>query len=214
MGMTSNWKKLNMFNYFYQNAVLDSAVGSNWQLIDLPLTVKCDDGTNLIPRVGFNNTDYYCGTYNMYGQILDVDRDESKAVWLIGSFKVAIGSGDTPFSEDDYCLENEIANNYDSTSLPEKATKNCCLYFNGITDDASVNIEIAGINNTANIWTINEIGIFTRVARPNTPDKGDQSSSSIPKKYCLILREVLQTPVIVEPGKQYSIQFKVKALEV
>ena len=202
-----------MFNYFYQNAILDSAVSSIWQLIDLPLSVKCDDGTDLIPCVGFNNTDYYCDTYNMYGQILDVDRDETKATWLFGSFKVAIGSGSAPFSENDYCLENKITESYDSTSFIERATNNCCLYFNGVSDDVSVNIEIAGINNTTNIWTINEMGIFTRVARPNTADKWDQSDSSIPKKYCLILREVLQTPVIVKPGKQYSMQFKVKALE-
>ena len=105
MPLTNNWKKLNLFNWFYQVQYIDPASGNNFQY---PFEVVLNDGTSISPRVGFNNYDHYADAYMMYGMISPTNEIGSKPQRCKEGFKIALGSGTTPFDEDDYCLENEI----------------------------------------------------------------------------------------------------------
>lgn len=202
MPMTKNWKKINLFHWFYQVQVFSPNTDINYQY---PLEVTLKDGTSLVPRVGFSWGDYYADSYLMYGMISPTNELGTKPQRCKEGFKIALGSGTTPFSEDDYCLENEIIEVQDQYKNENGRLSGASMFISGLIDN-KLCMEIAGKNTSNTTWEINEIGIYTRVANMT-----NYTSSVSPQYYdhwFMIMREVLPNTIIVEPNKQYVIRFE------
>lgn len=202
MPMTNNWKKINLFHWFYQVQVFNTNTDVNYQY---PLEVTLKDGTTLTPRVGFSWGDYYADSYMMYGMVSPTNEIGSKPQRCKEGFKLAIGSGTRPFNEEDYCLENEIAETQDKYRYETNRLSEASLFVNSLVDN-KLYIEIAGKNTSNETWEINEIGLYTRVA--NMTNYTSSVSSTYYDHWFMIMREVLPNTVIVEPGKQYSIRIE------
>lgn len=201
MGLTKNWKRLNLFQNFYTRYYL----GINQSTIaTFPFQVQAHDGTWQTPKWGVYMSHTYVQDPNVvYGCLRygAVTNNETKGA--IGGFKLALGSGTTPFNENDYCLANEIVSTENSSREAGK-NNNVNIIMSSLAE-ASCIMEICGKNNTENTWNVNEVGIYSWICQPNdTSSSGDNLNI----KRCLIFREVLPETLIVEPNQSYSIKFK------
>ena len=105
---------------------------------------------------------------------------------------LVIGSGTTPATVDDYKLGTPI-----TTLTPIAATTLCKDKNTGDTlSPTEFTITTTYRNDTDAAVTVNEIGIMIPVGYSSVSDSNDNTLSS-----CLIYREVLATPVTVEPGQ-------------
>lgn len=105
---------------------------------------------------------------------------------------LVIGSGTTPATVDDYKLETPI-----TTLTPIAATTLCKDKDTGNTlSPTEFTITTTYRNDTDAAVTVNEIGIMIPAGWRSSSGSSTNSLSS-----CLIYREVLATPVTVEPGQ-------------
>lgn len=122
--------------------------------------------------------------------------------------KVYIGNGTTEFSENDYSLDSQIGSGYFGTMADADCYTTLCKgIYNGISvtsNQAEYTISIIGKNTTANDITISEVGISQVI-----PTATGASTGAANKTHILVFREVLQTPVTVEPNHTYKIDIKV-----
>lgn len=103
---------------------------------------------------------------------------------------VAIGTGDTPATEDDYDLESQITSGISGSavfSTEYDSTDNI------LTERLTVTVSNTGETDIA----ISEIGFITNFA---TASKGSNVSSS-PRFACLMDRTVLDTPITIPAGQ-------------
>ena len=206
MGFTKNWKKLNLL----QSIALNTFYYRNANAIrPFPFVLQVKDGTNYQPKYGVmvNST----GTrrcqhpYAQYG-VLRYNVDSSTfPQGALGGFSLAIGSGTTPFSENDYCLENEIITQ-DNSSRTGARSNNIAVVFSSYEGTSCI-MEICGTNNSNDIWHINEVGVYSWIMRPTSTTA---SGSDLNIKNCLIFREALPETLVVNPEEQYSIKYKLE----
>lgn len=103
-----------------------------------------------------------------------------------GETYLYVGNGNTAPTADDYCLESKISTlTLVQESKTHQAANATINYGEAITSDVAVYQ-----NNTSADITVNEIGLFFKDTWYN--------------RYFMIAREVLDSPVIIEPNKSYS----------
>ena len=114
---------------------------------------------------------------------------------ITGQTTLVVGSGTTPVTDDDYKLDVPIA----SASLTAvSATTSCKTENTGeALSPTSFTITTTYRNDTEAPVTVNEIGIMIPVGCKSS------ISATMPNALssCLIYREVLETPVTIEPGQ-------------
>lgn len=119
----------------------------------------------------------------------------SNAITETTTSGVIVGSGNTPATENDYCLENQI------TGLT--ATNSNSVYYDADNFRFIQRVEYTISNNTGNSVTIKEIG---RVCSCNTSStRGNTTNSSA--KCFLIDRTVLDVPVEIPNGESSVVRY-------
>lgn len=200
MGLTKNWKRLNLFQTFYTRYFLSINQSS---IVTFPFQVQVQDGTWQSPKWGVAMTQTYVQDPNVvYGCLRYGAQTNNATKGAIGGFKLALGSGTTPFDENDYCLENEIIST-ENSARESGRNNNVNIIMSSFTG-TSCTMEICGKNNTENTWNVNEVGIYSWIAQPSSVS----SITSSEIKNCLIFREVLPNTLVVEPNQSYSIKFQ------
>lgn len=111
-----------------------------------------------------------------------------------------IGSGTTPATDDDYCLENQIY----GSSLASSAS--------GITYGNDENgyywLRTFTITNaTASDITISEFGLLGRANA--APTRGANTNSSSYWKRVLLLRSLLESPIVIRSGDAGLVTFRI-----
>jgi hypothetical protein len=116
--------------------------------------------------------------------------------WITGGGMIILGSGDTPPTPDDYCLDNWIP----TTDL--KIVTYGAINCKGYDDDIIGGLWGAFYNYTNENITVKEIGIIV-------DSFYYQDNSSIHTKY-LLGREVFENPVIIKPQEGCTFNFTIK----
>lgn len=204
MGFTKNWKKLNLL----QSIALNTFYGRNANAIQsFPFVLQVKDGTSYQPKYGTNvnstGTRNCQHPYAQYGVFRYNVNSSASPQGALGGFSLAIGSGTTPFSEDDYCLENEIIT-IDNSSRTGARSNNIAVVFSSYEETSCI-MEICGTNNSNTAWNINEVGVYSWIMQPSSTTA---TGSNLNIKNCLIFREVLSNTLVVEPNQSYSIKFQ------
>ena len=107
---------------------------------------------------------------------------------------LVVGSGTTPVTDDDYKLDAPI-----TTLKAVSATTSCKTDDTGATlSPTSFTVTTTYRNDTEAPVTVNEIGIMIPVGYKYSAS-GDVNNNALSS--CLIYREVLETPVTIEPGQ-------------
>ena len=201
MGLTKNWRRLNLIQTFYSRYYISINQSS---IVTFPFKMQVQDGTWQEIKHGTYLTMNHTQDPNTVHGCLRYNASLSNTDDANGGFKLALGSGTTPFNEDDYCLENEIVS-IENSARENNRNKNICIIFSAFTG-TTCTMEICGTNNTENSWSVNEVGIYSWIAQPTGTSV---SGSSLNIKNCLIFREVLPNTLTVAPGEQYSIKFEI-----
>jgi hypothetical protein len=116
--------------------------------------------------------------------------------WITGGGMIILGSGDTPPTPDDYCLDSWIP----TTDL--KIVTYGAINCKGYDDDIIGGLWGAFYNYTNENITVKEIGIIV-------DSFYYQDNSSIHTKY-LLGREVFENPVIIKPQEGCTFNFTIK----
>lgn len=116
----------------------------------------------------------YMGEHVKMGQAKFISNKDSGEVY----YGVCFGSGTTPATEDDYCMEGDLFTNYTYSQTYE--------YGNG-----SVTYKYTLTNNGDEPFTIGEIGIVTDVR------SAVSSNSPVYKSMVLLERTVLESPITI-----------------
>jgi hypothetical protein len=116
--------------------------------------------------------------------------------WISGGGMIILGSGDTPPTPDDYCLDSWIP----TTDL--KIVTYGAISCKGYDDDIIGGLWGAFYNYTNENITVKEIGIIV-------DSLYYQDNSSIHTKY-LLGREVFENPVIIKPQEGCTFNFTIK----
>ena len=125
--------------------------------------------------------------YNAYS-----DREDQRAVGLRYDTHFHVGTGTTPATVDDYCLENDVTSSFSQQSYQLSQM---------VTNDGKFEtaFKFSGINNSGSTLTISEVGI----------DKFHYQDSSSNQFTYLIFRDLLPTPVTVEAGQSINLIVKI-----
>lgn len=201
MGYNNNFARIiaGLFSTMYANSTgNDIGNGGGY-------TLKITDGTSRTDGQESNNkTSAGCGLALGYGRYYSENNDTSKMIpsdGIIGtSFTgipkqttLVVGSGTTPVTDDDYKLDVPI-----TTLTAISATTSCKTSDTGNTlSPTTFVISTTYRNNTNSPVVVKEIGIMIPVGyRAATSGTNHNALSS-----CLIYREVLDTPVTIEPNQ-------------
>lgn len=116
-----------------------------------------------------------------------------------GSSKgIIVGSGTTPATEDDYCLENKIS------GLSGSVVSNITGFDTTGNNYYSI-LNITLTNNSASDVTVSEVGRIV-----NMYSAGSKGSTSVSNRYAFLLeRTVLDVPVTIEAGSSALIEYRV-----
>ena len=152
-----------------------STGSSSTGLIYLPASYKDKSGNSY-------NTLYAFGYNQLAQQSFSGSAPLAKEI-----IDFAVGTGSTPASIEDYILESDASASFSGKSLSAS-------YANvGANYDCEITISAFGKNNTASPITISEIGIYNTGVARNGNDKST----------VLLFREVLETPLVVQPNETY-----------
>lgn len=152
-----------------------STGSSSTGLIYLPASYKDKSGNSY-------NTLYSFG-YNQLAQISYT----GSAPLAKEIIDFAVGTGSTPASIEDYALESDVSASFSNKS------KSVAYANVGANYDCEITLTAYGKNNTASPITISEIGIYNTCIAKNGNDKVS----------VLMFREVLETPLVVQPNETY-----------
>lgn len=112
---------------------------------------------------------------------------------------VAIGSGDTAPTENDYTLETQI------TGI--SATQSFSTVVDAENEKYVLRYDYTITNDTGNDITIKEIGLFARFSTTGTKGSTPSSSNS-DKKSVMIDRTLLDTPVVIANGDAGIVRYE------
>lgn len=110
---------------------------------------------------------------------------------------IAVGSGNTPATEDDYTIEQQIYGNISGSCT------NTSIY-DPETDSVIFRITVTVTNNRSESIEINEI--IRTVQSDTASTKGDIVSGSA-RRVWLVDRTVLESPVVIAPGESGVIHY-------
>ena len=169
-------------------------------------TLKITDGSSRTDGQVNNSKTVYqsCGLALGYGRFYEASNSTgtmipssgavaSSVTGIGGQTTLVVGSGTTPVTDDDYKLDVPI-----TTLTAVSATTSCKTSPTGQKlSPTTFAITTTYRNSTEAPITVNEIGIMIPVGyRSNGTGGQDNALSS-----CLIYREVLETPVTIEPNQ-------------
>ena len=110
---------------------------------------------------------------------------------MASSYGVSFGTGTTPATASDYCLESILGGTQISVSVPSAVS-----YSRGDTyDEYSVTFGVT--NKTADAITISEVGLTIY-------------NSNSPYAYVLVDRTVLETPITIPAGQSKQITYTIR----
>lgn len=113
---------------------------------------------------------------------------------------VVVGSGNTPASENDYCLESVI-------SGLSANTPSVVMAFDDENHKYIARLDYTIQNDTGNTVTINEIGLYVRFylsdTQGGTPVSGTQN-----RRLFMMDRTVLNTPVVIQDGDAAIVRYE------
>ena len=112
----------------------------------------------------------------------------------------AVGSGNTPANENDYCIESLI------TDLTLSATPTIQPTYDAANNKYISNVELALSNATQNDITVSEIGYFVECYTASALG-GDISTSASAGRCIMTDRTVLDTPVVIPAGQSGLIRY-------
>ena len=193
MGWTNNGKKLLLLSLNYSN--LQSLL-TNMTLVDM-------ENNN---RQIYN----YAGNYNsggaaIFGSFVCTSNSSGYDI-----FRIAIGSGDTAVTENDYALDNQIAytNIYQTGQQPYPMTSLMVAHWGPEAIDPEdgkpyIEYSITGKNTTSDPIEIKEIGLQRQLKHTN-------GNNNVNYAWFLLWREVLDTPIRVAVGGTYEIKLRFK----
>lgn len=113
---------------------------------------------------------------------------------------ICIGTGNTPVTYDDYTLSGEILDNQKLTYISYK------INYDAEGRKVSKTVTYTYTNETDSNITISEWGLF-RQWRTNNGSSAVLFSNSAYN--ILLYREVLETPITIEPGTSATLKFKI-----
>ena len=113
---------------------------------------------------------------------------------------ICIGTGNTPVTYDDYTLSGEILDNRKLTYISYK------INYDAEGHKVSKTVTYTYTNETDSNITISEWGLFRQWSTNNGSSAVLFSNSSY---NILFYREVLETPITIEPGTSATLKFKI-----
>lgn len=160
-----------MFTRLYYRAIIGTQVESNYS--GYSFEFRDHLGTNCTHTAAFGQ---YC-TYVYHARKTPCKKGKNASTIVSSSNGcVAFGDGDTPPTLDDYQLSGNHFTTYETTIA------------NQVYPDSNKSVSIYTITNTGtSAFTIKEIGLFV-----SPYSNGNQMG--------LVFREVLDSPVTIEPG--------------
>lgn len=201
MGYNNNFARIiaGLFSTVY-NSCTNADIGNGGGY-----TLKITDGTSRTD--GQNETSKSvsntCGLTFGYGRYYSDSNNTAVMISPSGSVSTSsggtkdqttlvVGSGTTPVTDDDYKLDVPI------TTLTAVCATTSCKTLNTKDKLSPTTFVISTTyrNNTDSPVVVKEIGIMIPVGYANSSTSNDNALSS-----CLIYREVLETPVTIEPNQ-------------
>ena len=173
---------------FYENTLLRTVAGSQLNTIATPSTTMCDGTTYAALCAGENGTEYP-GTWSAYRVPYNGMRSQTVAV-SYGAFNYAnilVGTGTTAPAADDYRLENELVDELDCLSVTYEYTA-----------DGALRYYKTMVNVTDETITVTEVGL--------TEPWSVSASGTAAQKQVLVMREVPEKPIVVEPGESFTVK--------
>lgn len=119
------------------------------------------------------------------------------------TYGIAVGSGDTAATENDYTLESPFTSGITGSISPAGT---CALRYNSDTDSYSYYIDITVTNMGSESITIREIGKYGNHYYSDT--KGTNAASNSAKTAVLFDRTVLENPVTIAAGEAAVIRYE------
>lgn len=174
----NNYKKwkMGMESYFY----IWNSSSVTKTIMDLGMFDY--NGHDRWTAIGFNT---YMVAVDNYNAIYDQTRIDK-------NFKFAIGAGDAPISADDYCLHDDITDCFTNLVF----NYNPALY----DDQLERTFTISGVNNTANPYTISQVGYVKGLQTTN--------DSTWTLRDFLMAVIPLDAPLTVQPHEGFAITVK------
>lgn len=111
--------------------------------------------------------------------------------WRSPETGIILGSGTTPATENDYCLENALIDQ----NIPVSTQVTCVITVDSVTSTITVT------NNNNTTISIGEIGVWTTI---------DNNGGTLAGR-CLLERTVLDAPVVIPAGSIGVIDYTISA---
>lgn len=178
--VTNNYYKL--VAYLAKNSG-KYAAGKNQGLVDFTGNVSQKDSRGMSPQECFFTTNDQYG----YSRLCFVSKE-----WNYYNSGIILGSGTTPATADDYCLENSLID------------QNISSYTTTVTNIETANgtktvILIQNVGSSS--ITIGEIGVWTPL----------DMNGGTPAGRCLLDRTVLSSPITIEAGGIGQIEYTISS---
>ena len=162
--------------------------------IAVPSTTMCDGTkkTALYRGYGFSSG-YYDGLRCAYAPPYSGMKSQADGYIIYSSdfwvpSNILVGTGTTPPTAADYCMENELV---DELTFQSVATR--------VYDDGRLVYFKTMTNNSGETLTITEVGLSEGWMNNATLSTGN------PKPQVLVMREVLEEPIVVAPGGTFTV---------
>ena len=202
MGYNNNFARIiaGLFSTMYDSNATTAGVG-----VGGGYSLKVTDGSvRTDGQAEANKAPYTCGLALGYGRIDTASNStgtmmpssgiaQTTARGITAQTTLVVGSGTTPVTDDDYKLDTPI-----TTLTAVSATTSCKTSPTGnVLSPTSFTVTTTYRNATDAPVTVNEIGIMIPVGYKSSGSGTNQNALSS----CLIYREVLETPVTIEPNQ-------------
>lgn len=112
-----------------------------------------------------------------------------------------VGTGSTPVSIDDYKLDTDVTSSF--------SDRQCTTEYSSEDGHMIITETWVGTNNTAEDITITEVGILNRFLSVVTTTSGVTTNNNAIVKAVLLLRKVLETPILVPAGHTATITIRI-----
>lgn len=147
-----------------------------------------DDQYNQRAANGTVSKVYICGNSGYMGPPI-----------MLTPINICLGTGNIAVNYDDYCLSGEV--------IPNKlvAISSTTAQYNATTHTWTKQLSATYSNTTEEVISIAEWGLW----RANVSSVGNQSFSHTSSNSVLTYREVLDEPIVIEPGTTTTLTFSI-----
>ena len=175
----------------YYEALLQGRASSSFYLT-VPKTVDCSGVAHTTIYCGYSSSNYgyyYPGVRTVYAQPYEgmLSQTAKLALSVRPRSNIIVGTGTTPPAADDYCMESEIVDGLTCQSSEWR-----------MHDDGRLIYYKTMTNNSGATLTITEVGLAEFWCT-----SGSTYIATHPQ--VLVMREVLEEPIVVEPGETFTV---------